>query len=138
MSNDGGNIQGMDTIPKQIGRLYAEELALWLPGWSKDGEYNYRPGASTQPVAAQLDLVMHKGSHPWINTQLATLIKQLDADDTLSDAQKTVRAAALVNFMNEASLGDGAKTNGFIAYANRDDPKLRTLKRPGFSGGSYL
>jgi hypothetical protein len=137
--NDGGLIQGMDTIPKEIAKLYRRQLANWLPGWSADGVYNYRPGATTHAIGAQLDLPMHRGSHPWINKQVAALFEQLDADTILTPDQKTVRAAALINYMDEASSADaiktgGSKTGGFIAFARRDDPILTAI----YGGGKEL
>ena len=44
-----GVIQGMDTIPKEIGNgPLGKLLQGWLPGWVVNGQYNYAAGAITQ------------------------------------------------------------------------------------------
>jgi hypothetical protein len=64
----------MDTIPRQIASDYKELFTKLLPGWSVDGKYNFQPGGANQKVAAQLGLLMHSGSHPWINNGFDNLL----------------------------------------------------------------
>jgi hypothetical protein len=126
-----GLIQGHDTIPQEVATKLAQIFADYLPGWSGIGEYNFRPAAATQLIAAQLDIPMQSGSHIWINDALTKLIGDIDklTPAELAIASKTERIAALVNFLGEASSADvllnrGAKTGGFIGYLSKSDPDL--------------
>ena len=70
-----GLIQGHDTIPQEVATKLAQIFTDYLPGWSGSGEYNFRPAAATQLIAAQLDIPMQSGSHIWINDALKELIE---------------------------------------------------------------
>ena len=64
-------IQGMDTIPQEIAKgEWGDEIKRWLPSWDRTGEYNYRPGATTQMATAQLEILMQNGSHLRINNAM--------------------------------------------------------------------
>lgn len=122
-----GVIQGMDTIPREIADIFVETFAEFLPGWSINGIYNFKPGATNQMAAAQLELLMHDGSHPWINNTLKKLLGSSEFQN-LGSPEKVRRLSALVNFMGEANSVDalktaGARTGGYLALASQADPK---------------
>ena len=124
-------IVGMDTIPVEIHTTDPDTGALFkrfLPGWEGAGEYNFRAGTSSQRAAAQLEVLMQSGPHPYINNQIRALLKGAEFAG-LDDPEKTRRLAALVNFMGEASgtsaiTSKGARTGGYVAFSSASDPHL--------------
>ena len=73
-------IVGMDTIPVEIHTTDPDTGALFkrfLPGWEGAGEYNFRAGTSSQRAAAQLEVLMQSGPHPYINNQIKVLLNQV-------------------------------------------------------------
>jgi hypothetical protein len=128
-----GLTQGHDLLPLEIAeneklaKLFTENL----PGWSFKGEYNFKPAAATQLIAAQLDIPMQSGSHIWLNDALKKLLGDFDklTEAELAIASRTQRMAALVNFLGEATSHDavisgGTKTGGWINYLSKSDPDL--------------
>ena len=91
-------IQGHDTIPQQIAERFKVIFRDHLPGWTKNGVYNFQATASTQLAAGQLGTLLQSGSHPWINNALDSMLRG-SYFNALSDAEKTNHLAALVNFM---------------------------------------
>ncbi len=81
-------IQGMDTIPQQVEKVFGKLFERYLPGWSVNGKYNFQPGASSQQVAAQLNLLMHNGPHKGINDSILKLLENLE-DSRLPDNTKS-------------------------------------------------
>jgi hypothetical protein len=56
-----GIIQGHDTIPVIIADKFAPLFELHLPGWTRNGFYNFQATASTQLASQQLKTLMHSG-----------------------------------------------------------------------------
>ena len=87
-------IQGHDIVPIGVWRDYGKFFIDYLPGFSNAGEYNLTARASTQLIAAQLDIPMHSGPHPWLNEAVKDLLSKFDKfpDGTLVDeGTKTIR-----------------------------------------------
>lgn len=99
MAGSSEGMQGHDIVPKEIARNFGRLFADFLPGWAVAREYNYTAAASTQRAALQLETLLHSGSHSWINDNLTKMLERLEG---LSDAEKTVRLGALVNYLHAA------------------------------------
>ena len=80
-------------------------------------------------ASVQLNKLLHSGSYPWINDVLKTLLARPEFVNA-SAAEKTLKLSQLVNYLTEAQNLNGAKTGGFVAWANRTDPHL--IKSLGF------
>lgn len=122
------SIQGHHTFANQTATNLNETLELYLPGWNKDGVYNFQATASRNIAAEQLNLLKHSGSHDWIDKAIVGLVQSPYFDGLTAD-QKTKHLSALINYLYvsaspENVASGGAKTGGFIPYLSASDPRL--------------
>ena len=133
--------QGLDTIPWAVFRDNRIFFETYLPNWSNTGEYNLQVGATNIRLAQQLGLPMQSGPHPWINTPLDRIIKEIKAGP---EHLKTPHLVAVAQFMYEASGAEaiasgGSRTGNWIGFASLSDPDLaRRAAAAGMSPRAYL
>ncbi|MEL7189770.1 MAG: hypothetical protein AAGK17_09495 [Pseudomonadota bacterium] len=82
--------QGLDTVPRAVFSEFEDLFTEFLPNWRPSGEYNLTVGVTTMELAVQFDLPVQNGSHPWINSQMRTVLNQIKNGDPAKKARITV------------------------------------------------